>query len=141
MCCWASKTSCHPIAQNVFKETSLRKQRNMSYNVNKENASLAFSQADHDRHHIYRETLSAAAMASTGELRDDAIAQQRAKLVQNKAAFTTAISEILDAMDHPDDPKGIIDVIAHSFAKAHLRDAMEAAIAIKCMTRQDPASA
>ncbi len=109
----------------------------MSYtNGNKEN-SIAFPQADqsNDRHHIYRETLSAAAMASTDELRDDVIAQQCAKLTQSKAAFTTAIKEILDAMDHPDDPESIIDVIAHSFAKAHLREAMEAALAVVEMSR------
>jgi prefoldin subunit 5 len=74
-------------------------------------------------------------MASTDELRDDVIAQQCAKLAQSKAAFTTAIKEILDAMDHPDDPESIIDVIAHSFAKAHLREAMEAALAVVEMSR------
>lgn len=109
----------------------------MSYTNGNKEQSIASPQADqsNDRHHIYRETLSAAAMASTDELRDDVIAQQCAKLAQSKAAFTTAIKEILDAMDHPDDPESIIDVIAHSFAKAHLREAMEAALAVVEMSR------
>lgn len=91
-----------------------------------------------DSHHIYREpprALHAAAMASTADLRTDAIAQQRAKLSQSKAMFMTDISEILDAMDHPEDAQSILDVLAHSFAKEHLHEAMEAAIAIVEMTR------
>ncbi len=89
----------------------------------------------HERHKTYtmQAKLKQAALMSTNKLRLEALANQRAILDKRKAAFEAEVLKILDAMDHPDDPKSILLTIADSEFNVHLDVALAAAEAITAL--------